>query len=81
MEILELDGIFPAGKTDPESFRQGLEKVEWERYRDKFVLVKGCGTMPIPAWAFMYATVRLMGVAKVIAHGEPHTATVIWRKQ
>ena len=80
MDILELDKIFPAGKLDPQSFREGLEKIAWEQYQDKVVLVKGCGTMPIPAWAYMYAMVKLMPVAKAISYGEPHTATVIWRR-
>ena len=79
MEIIEIDSFFPDYKPDMEKFQQQLDSHDWSRYEGKFVLVKGCGKMLIPMWAYMFVTARLVGRCQGIAYGEPHKPIIVWK--
>ncbi len=63
-----------------EYFVRALEKVDWERYRDKPVVIKGCGSPVVPHAAYVMATQKLQQVARKIMYGEPCSSVPIWRR-
>ena len=48
-----------------------IQAINIEEYRDKRVVVKGCGEVPIGDFAYMEITRRLRPVVKSIMYGEP----------
>ncbi|WP_420455079.1 DUF2480 family protein [Rubrivirga sp.] len=57
-----------------------LADVDWERYRDAPVVLKGCGNDLVPLDAFVQATRRLQGVASKVMYGEPCSSVPVWRR-
>ena len=57
-----------------------LAEVDWERYRDAPVVLKGCGNDLVPLDAFVQATRRLQRVAGKIMYGEPCSSVPVWRR-
>lgn len=57
-----------------------LDALEWERYRDVPVVLKGCGNDLVPLDAFVQATRHLQGVASKIMYGEPCSSVPVWRR-
>src|SRR5690554_2613952 len=53
-----------------ELYRRNLEIFDWEQYRDKFVLVKGCGDIHVPDSIYLLTTNKLIHTAKKIMYGE-----------
>ena len=69
----------------PEAVRQAalvdaLGGLDWERYRDAPVVLKGCGNDLVPLDAFVQATRRLQGVAAKVMYGEPCSSVPVWRR-
>ncbi len=62
-----------------EDFLANTGTADWERYRDRPVLVRGCGTTIVPPWAYMLIAARLSGVAKSIRYGNEHDNIVVHR--
>lgn len=58
-----------------------LEGADWEAYRDKPVVVKGCGNDLVPLDAFVQATHHLQGVASKVMYGEPCSSVPVWRRK
>jgi hypothetical protein len=81
-----LDGIAASvAAGTPAEVRQArlvaaLAGVDWERYRDVPVVLKGCGNDLVPLDAFVQATRRLQGVAGKIMYGEPCSSVPVWRR-
>ncbi len=61
-------------------FTRALDEVDWERYRDRNVVVKGCGGKIVPISAYVTATNRLQDVAAKLMFGEPCSSVPLWRK-
>jgi len=61
-------------------FASELEKVNWERYADIPVVVKGCGSQTVSQNAYMLAVEKLQGHASKIMFGEPCSSVPVWRK-
>ncbi|MBC12161.1 MAG: hypothetical protein CMM85_04225 [Rhodothermaceae bacterium] len=81
-----LDGIAASVTAGtPAEIRQArlvaaLAEVDWERYRDAPVVLKGCGNDLVPLDAFVQATRRLQRVAGKIMYGEPCSSVPVWRR-
>ena len=60
-------------------FVRALAALDWEAYRGKPVVVKGCGNDVVPLDAFVIATRQLQGVAKKVMYGEPCSSVPVWR--
>ena len=81
-----LDGVAASvAAGTPAEVRQralvaALEDVDWETYRDKPVVVKGCGNDLVPLDAFVQATRRLQAVASKVMYGEPCSSVPVWRR-
>ena len=62
-------------------YERALEKLDPETFRDKRVVVKGCGDIEIPESAFVKFTVLLSKVAKSIMYGEPCSTVPIFKRK
>jgi len=61
-------------------FARALVQEDWAPYRDRIVVVKGCGSTIVPVSAYVHAMVALMGVARKLMYGEPCSSVPLWRK-
>ncbi len=59
---------------------QNIQKINVEEYRDKRVVIKGCGETPIPEEAYLEATKQLFPLVKSIMYGEPCSTVPIYKK-
>jgi hypothetical protein len=78
--------VDPAAFTAEGIFRQDefLARVhahDWRQYRDKMVLVRGCGDIVTPPWAYMVIAGKLAGEARSVRYGNEHDNVVVYRAQ
>jgi Protein of unknown function (DUF2480) len=66
IENLLTDGFVLVEKD----FREGLKKVEWNKYQDQFVAVICSADAIVPLWAFMLAASYLKPIAKKVVFGD-----------
>jgi hypothetical protein len=52
-----------------------------EEYRDKRIVIKGCGQKPVPISAYLALAHRLTPVAKSIMYGEPCSTVPLFKKK
>lgn len=62
-------------------FIQNIDKIKIEDYRDKRVVIKGCGDRPIPETAYVAITKILRPVVKSIMYGEPCSTVPIYKNK
>jgi hypothetical protein len=58
-----------------------LSKLDYEAYRNKSVIIKGCSKKPVPEEAYILALTYLQPVAKSIMYGEACSAVPIFKKR
>ncbi len=63
-----------------EQFTLALEAEDWNRFSDKIVVVKGCGSGTVPESAYAKAMNELQKVARKVMFGEPCSSVPIWRR-
>jgi hypothetical protein len=80
MEILDMAAFVKDGIVIESAFFEKIDNYDWEKYRDKRVLIKGCGTTVIPPWAFMVVTSHLAHIAKSIRYGNEHSSVPIFSR-
>lgn len=61
-------------------FTRALNDVDWEKYRGRNVVIKGCGSKMVPTSAYVAATLRLQDVAGKLMYGEPCSSVPLWRR-
>lgn len=82
----KLDGIaqsFTTGRKEDlirEYFAKALENADLEEYRDRPVVIKGCGSKLVPPSAYVLATTKLQQVAGKLMYGEPCSSVPLWRR-
>tara|TARA_B100001750_G_scaffold234503_1_gene235920 strand:- start:51 stop:302 length:252 start_codon:yes stop_codon:yes gene_type:complete len=79
MEKIELDDFLTDGILKEKDFRIKIDKIDWNIYKDKKVLIKGCTSTPVPIWSYLIITARLSHKAKQIYFGEPCAAVDIYK--
>jgi hypothetical protein len=77
------EDVFFGNKEDAyrEIFRKKLDQVEWSRYKDRFVLLKGCSKMDVPADVYMYATKKLLPHVRKLMYGEACSNVPVYRRK
>jgi hypothetical protein len=60
---------------------KNLYGLKGEDYRDKRVVVKGCGDVPVPEAAYVEITNKLRPYVKSIMYGEPCSTVPIFKKK
>ncbi|HYE56974.1 MAG TPA: DUF2480 family protein [Rhodothermales bacterium] len=63
-----------------EHFAEALAAHDFEAYRDRIAMVKGCGAATVPPSAYADAMRRLMTVARKVMYGEPCSSVPLWRR-
>jgi hypothetical protein len=80
MDLLDMTVFMKDGIISEAAFFEKTENFDWQQYRDKRVLVKGCGTTIIPPWAFMVVTAQLTPLVKSIRYGNEHSSVSIYSR-
>ena len=60
---------------------ENIAMISVEEYRDKRIVLKGCGDVPVPEQAYLRATAHLRPVVKSIMYGEPCSTVPIYKKK
>jgi hypothetical protein len=61
-------------------FYDALSKIDVEKFRDKKLIVKGCGKLPVPDSAYVELTRILTPVAKSLMFGEACSTVPVMKK-
>ncbi len=61
-------------------FKEALRKINLEEFRDAKVVVKGCGHLPVPVFAYTEITRLLRPYASSIMYGEPCSTVPLYKK-
>ena len=61
-------------------FFQRFDATDWSEFTDKFVLLKGCSKMNVPAGVYLEATRRLMPHVKKLMYGEACSNVPVYKK-
>lgn len=60
-------------------FQQALSKINLEEYRNGKVVIKGCGDLPIPIFAYVEITRLLTPIVQSIMYGEPCSTVPVYK--
>ena len=63
------------------AFLKNINKIDAEEFRDKRIVVKGCGDLPIGEFAYLEIAKILRPVAKSIMYGEPCSTVPIYKQK
>lgn len=61
-------------------FQKALAQINVEDFRDRKVVVKGCGDLPVPTFAYTEITRLLRPVARSIMYGEPCSTVPLYKQ-
>jgi len=69
--------------TDLETalYREILEKEDFSRYKDQYVIVKGCSKKPVPQDAYIQAVGKLQPLVKNLMYGEACSSVPLFKKK
>ncbi|MBI3292504.1 MAG: DUF2480 family protein [Elusimicrobia bacterium] len=70
MTVVDLSDFLNGGMLREEPFRQAVKEYPWHQLAGKPVLIRGCGSVPIPTWAYLVVTAHAAQHAQSIAFGE-----------
>lgn len=77
--VVSPESFIDNGMFREEEFLARTGSHDWEQYRGKNVLVRGCGEVIVPPWAFMVLAARLGNVARSVRYGNEHDNVVVHR--
>ena len=81
METIRLDNFLDDGIIQEKSFRKQVNEMDFERFQNKKVIIKGCAEVTVPTWAYLILTAQLAQVADKIYYGEPRYAVKIYNRK
>lgn len=61
-------------------FKRSLDQEDWEQYRDKRVLLKGCSDYGVPPGVYLHATQKLLPLVDRLMYGEACSFVPVYRK-
>ncbi len=62
-------------------YQQKLATLDYEQYRDKPVIIKGCSRKPVPTNAYLLAAEALKPIARSIMYGEACSAVPLYKRK
>ena len=80
METIYLDDFLSDGILQEDDFREKISKLDWMKYENKKVLIKGCTKSPVPIWSYLIIASELSQYAKTVFFGEPCSLVKIYSK-
>ena len=57
-----------------------IKDINWSKYENKKVMIKGCTSSPVPTWAYLIITAQLVKYSDQVLYGEPCSAVKIYKK-
>ena len=61
-------------------FEEAIAGIDAEEYREAKVVVKGCGNVPVPTFAYVAIMQKLLPVTSSIMYGEPCSTVPLYKK-
>jgi len=77
-KTLYMQDFLDGGILREKAFRDKLNGINWEEFKDAKVVITGCDTVPIPIWAYMAIAANIAPHAKRIFWGEPCSAVPVY---
>ena len=65
---------------EQELFQEAIAAIDAEEYRDAKVVVKGCGSIPVPTYAYVAIMQKLLPVAASMMYGEPCSTVPLYKR-
>ena len=81
METIIIDDLLSEGILIEKEFRKNIDNINWDKYNNHNVLIKGCSKAIIPTWAYLIITAKLVNHANNIYYGDNRSAIKIYKKQ
>ena len=78
METIHLDDFLVDGAIREKNFRQKISEIDWKKYQNKRVLIRGCSEAIVPTWAYLMITSNLAIYVRRIYFGELKSAVKIF---
>ncbi len=75
--------VVSGGLTDLETalYQEVLSTIDYSKYQDKPIILKGCSKKPVPESAYIIAIQKLQPYAKSIMYGEACSAVPLYKSQ
>ena len=80
METILLDDFIDEGIIREKSFREKINTMDFNKFADQKVIIKGCSGVTVPTWAYLILVAQLAQVADKIYFGEPRYAVKIFNR-
>ena len=80
METILLDDIIDEGIIREKSFREKIHTMDFNKFANQKVIIKGCAGVTVPIWAYLILVAQLAQVADKIYFGEPRYAVKIFNR-
>ena len=80
METILLDDFIDEGIIREKSFREKIKKMDFNKFENQKVIIKGCAGVTVPTWAYLIIVAQLAQVADKIYFGEPRYAVKIFNR-
>lgn len=64
-----------------EEITDNIQQIDPNEYEGKRVVVKGCGDRPIPEYAYIEISKKLIPVVKSMMYGEPCSTVPVYKKK
>ena len=61
-------------------FKEALDKLDIEAYRNRKVVIKGCSDKPVPEYAYVELTRKIRPLVASIMFGEPCSTVPVYKK-
>ena len=81
MQNINLDDFLTEGIIKEKDFREKVSLIDWTKYQDQKVIIKGCASVTVPTWAYLILTAQIAQVADKIYYGEPRYAVKIFNRE
>ncbi|ELY2017866.1 DUF2480 family protein, partial [Flavobacterium psychrophilum] len=62
-------------------YQEILPTIDYSKYQDKPVIIKGCSKKPVPESAYILAVQKLQPFAKSIMYGEACSAVPLFKRK
>ena len=80
METILLDDFIDEGIIREKSFRENINNMDFNKFANQKVIIKGCAGVTVPTWAYLIIVAQLSQVADKIYFGEPRYAVKIFNR-
>lgn len=62
-------------------FRKNIETIDFTTFKDKRIVIKGCGDLEVSASAYLEITKRLLPYTQSIMYGEPCSTVPVFKRR